>query len=169
MNGSPEQSGNVAAGVDYAQLHREQSLPIAVAAGIAAAIVGAVVWAVITVFTEYQIGFMAIGVGILVGFAVRLGKGVDKIFGVAGALLALFGCVLGNFFSLVGFICKQEKLGLLQTLQSIEYAKVPALMVSAFSLMDLVFYGIAVYEGYRFSFRQLAPPSAETAPPAPHG
>ena len=30
-------------------------------------------------------------------------------------------------------------------------------MVATFSPMDLLFYGIAVYEGYKFSFRQVGP------------
>jgi hypothetical protein len=32
---------------------------------------------------------------------------------------------------------------------------VPELMLEAFSPMDLLFYGIAVYEGYKFFFRQI--------------
>jgi hypothetical protein len=31
------------------------------------------------------------------------------------------------------------------------------LMKATFSPIDLLFYGIAVYEGYRFSFRQVTP------------
>jgi hypothetical protein len=32
---------------------------------------------------------------------------------------------------------------------------VPEVMMDAFSPMDLLFYGIAIYEGYKFSFRQI--------------
>src|ERR1043165_2131467 len=76
---------------------------VALAAGIAAAVIGGIAWAVITVTTEFQIGYMAIGVGFLVGFAVRLGHGRDKIFGFTGAILALVGCLMGNFLSMIGF------------------------------------------------------------------
>lgn len=145
----------------YRRLRQEQSLPLAILAGFGAAVVGALLWAAITLFTEYQIGWMAVGVGFLVGFAVRLGKGIDKIFGIIGAVFALFGCVLGNFLSLIGFISKQESLGLVSTLGAIDYTKMPNAMASTFSAMDLLFYGIAVYEGYRFSFRPL---TIETAP-----
>ena len=48
------------------------NLPPGVVAGLGAAIVGAAIWAAITAATDYQIGFMAIGVGFLAGFAVRL-------------------------------------------------------------------------------------------------
>lgn len=136
------------------RLKMEQNLPMGFLAGSAAAIAGAIVWALITVSTEYQIGYMAVGVGFLVGYAVRfMGKGIDKVFGVMGALLALTGCLLGNFFSLVGFAAKQDDIGVLDILVSIDYSLVPGAMMETFSPMDLLFYGIAIYEGYRFSFR----------------
>jgi hypothetical protein len=144
----------------YALLRGEQNLPLSLIAGIGAAIVGAIVWAAVTVMTGYQIGYMAIAVGFIVGFAVRLGKGLDKTFGVAGAILALFGCVMGNVFSLIGFISKQEHLSLVETISRLDYSKLPQIMVQTFSVMDLVFYGIAVYEGYRFSFRRILPETA---------
>jgi hypothetical protein len=84
------------------------------------------------------------------------GKGLDTIFGVLGAFLALLGCLLGNFFSLVGFAAVDAGYGYVEILQLIDYNLVPAIMIDSFSGMDLFFYGIAVYEGYRFSFRNLA-------------
>jgi len=92
---------------------------------------------------------------------VRLGNGVDKIFGVTGAILALLGCLLGNVLSLVGFFAKEEQISYFSALSRIDYTVLPEVMVAAFDPMDLVFYGIALYEGYRFSFR---PEAAATAP-----
>lgn len=136
------------------------NLALALVAGIAAAIVGAIAWAIVTVTTEYQIGYMAIGVGLLVGFAVRLGHGRDKIFALTGAVLALIGCLLGNFLSMVGFAAKSENVGFLHALSAINFANVPNVMISNFDVMDLVFYAIAVYEGYRFSVKQPDVPAA---------
>ena len=34
-------------------------------------------------------------------------------------------------------------------------------MKADFSPIDLLFYGIAIYEGYKFSFRQVEAPSAQ--------
>jgi hypothetical protein len=140
-----------------ARIRQQQNLSLAILAGFGAAILSAIIWAVLTVFMEYQIGFMAVGVGFAVGFALRLGKGVDKIYGILGAAFSLFGCLLGNFFALIGFVGKHENMNLFETLAKIDYSKVPGLMISTFSAMDLVFYGIAVYEGYRFSFRKISP------------
>jgi hypothetical protein len=91
-------------------LFPEKNLLLGGLAGLAAAIVGAVIWAVITVTTDHQIGWMAIGVGALVGFALRIGNG-GKTFGILGALFALFGCVLGNYFSLIAFASTKEHVG----------------------------------------------------------
>lgn len=91
------------------RLAAEQKLGAGIAAGAVAAAAGAALWAAITVATGYQIGFMAIGIGFLVGWAVRsAGKGVDKTFGIAGAVLALLGCVVGNLLAAVGLVAKQE-------------------------------------------------------------
>src|SRR6266403_1915994 len=86
----------------------KQNLAIAIAAGAVAAVIGGIAWAVLTVTTEFQIGYMAVAIGFLVGFAVRLGDGFDKIFAYVGAILALFGCLLGNALSMIGFYAKAE-------------------------------------------------------------
>lgn len=99
---------------------------------------------------------MAIAVGFIVGYSVRyLGKGIDQVYGIMGAGLALLGCLLGNFFSLVGFAANAENLGYLETLSSIDYSLIPTIMTETFNPMDLLFYGFAVYEGYKFSFRPI--------------
>lgn len=141
----------------YLELLRlEQNLNLAFIAGLSAALVGAVIWAAVTVSTGYQIGYMAVGVGFLVGFAIKeTGKGIDKIFGVMGAVLSLFGCLLGNFLSTVGFFAKTEGISYFETLATLNYSYLPEIMVETFSPMDLLFYGIAIYQGYKFSFRQV--------------
>lgn len=135
------------------RLRMEQNLPMAVLAGLLAALVAAALWAIVTITTNFQIGFMAIGVGFLVGVSVRAaGKGLDKIFGITGAILSLLGCLAGNFFSVIGFIAQANGWGYFQTLNAVDLTVIPGLMTESFSLMDLFFYSIAVYEGYKFSF-----------------
>jgi hypothetical protein len=139
------------------RLRSQQNLVGGVIAGVVAAGVGAILWAVITVTTEFQIGFMAIGVGFLVGIAVRrFGKGVDTIFGLTGAVLALVGCAAGNLLAICGLLAKHNNLSFFTVLSGLEFELVKNLMVASFSPMDLLFYGIAVYEGYKLSFRRLA-------------
>ena len=134
----------------------EQDFLGGVGAGLAAAIAGAIIWAVISAVTEYQIGWMAVGGGFLVGMTVRVvGKGIEKHFGIAGALLALFGCLLGNLITICYFIGEQENMGFLEVLAVLNPRIVLELMKSAFNPIDILFYALAVYEGYRFSFRTL--------------
>ena len=143
------------------KLRSEQNLPFGILAGTAAALVGAGIWAGITAATEYQIGFMAIGVGILVGLAVRVGgKGLDPIFGIIGAVLAGLGCGLGNLLAGGIFLAAREQVGILQVLSALDFELAKALMVAMFNPIDLLFYGLAIYEGYRFSFRPLVVPKA---------
>jgi hypothetical protein len=141
------------------RMKAEQNLPLGIAGGSAAAAVGAVVWALVTVITGYQISWMAIGVGFLVGVALRSsGKGIDKIFGWLGALLALGSCLAGNFLAIAMLIAQQQSMFLGTVLLSMLISPGLSLQLLAewFSPMDLVFYGLAFYEGYRFSFRQIS-------------
>ena len=145
--------------VDYGiqRLQEEENFSFAVVAGVVAAALGAAVWAGVTVVTEYQIGWMAVGVGLLVAFSIRFtGKGLSAKFQVIGALLALLGCVAGNFLTLCYFIAQNEGMGVFEVLTQINPAAIPEIMISTFSGIDAIFYGIAVYEGYRFSLRQVS-------------
>ena len=139
------------------RLKSEQNLVLAALAGGVAALLGACIWAAVTVTTNYQIGWMAVGVGFLVGYAVRsFGKGIDKSFGIAGAGWSLAGCAAGNLLTIVGTISNQQNIPIVNILEKLDLEIVASLMQATFNPMDLLFYGIAVYEGYRFSFRQVS-------------
>ncbi len=140
------------------KLREDQSMPLGFLGGAFAALGAALLWAVITVVTDYQIGWMAVGVGFLVGYAIRsFGQGVDKVFGFMGAGLSLLGCLAGNFLTIVIVIAQEEAAPFLDVLAF--FALTPAAVVEAialtFSPIDLLFYAIAVYEGYRFAFRRI--------------
>lgn len=133
----------------------QQNLNLGVSASIVTGILGAVLWALITVSTEFQIGFMAIAIGAGVGYAMQLaGKGIDQIYGIYGAIIAILSCFLGNFLSLIGFVAKMENINIFEVLISIDYALVPMALKEQFSIMDLLFYIIAGAEGYKFAFRK---------------
>ena len=138
------------------EIRREQNLPLGVAGGALGAVVGAGAWAGITAATDHQIGWMAVGIGFLVGIGVRvLGKGIDKVFGYAGAILALVGCLAGNLLTVCIIVASAEDVPLSDVLSRLTPDVAIALLQATFSPMDLLFYAIAVYEGYRFSFRQV--------------
>lgn len=137
----------------------KQSLMLAVLGGLAASIVAAIIWGIISYATGYQIGFMAIGVGFLVGYAVKYsGKGITMPFGIVGAALALLGCMLGNLFMATIILSRLEDSSVLVVF--IALLTSPAIVVElfkeTFSPIDLLFYAIAIYEGYRLSFYELS-------------
>ena len=136
------------------KLRQHQDLNYAITGGLFVTVIAALLWAVITVVTGYQIGYMAIGLGLIVGLGVRFfGSGIDPVYGFIGAVYALLGCVLGNLFSQVGFISRMEGLGYFEVLSFLNLETILLIYQESFSPMDVLLYAIAAYEGYKFSFR----------------
>ena len=136
----------------------EQDLLRGILAGAGGAIAGAAAWALITVFIHVQIGWMAIGVGVLVGWAVRtVGRGMDRSFAFAGALLALFGCLLGNLLAGCAMVARSQHVGFFTILSQLDPGMAAEIMTVTFSPMDLLFYAIAIQQGYKLSMKKLTP------------
>lgn len=134
----------------------EQNLGLAIVGGGIGGILGAIIWSAITYLTEYQIGWMAIGIGFLVGLGVgQLGKGIDKIYGVIGAVIALLSVLFGNFLVYIGYLAKYFEVGYFEMLSGFNYAMTLDLFIEMFDVMDLLFYALAIYAGYRYSFRRI--------------
>jgi hypothetical protein len=120
--------------------------------GLIAAIGGASLWAVVTAVTNYQIGWMAIGVGFVTGWAVRMGgKGTSQRFGIAGAVLALFGCLLGNLMTECYFASEHFDTSFFNVFFSLNGEIIGTIFTETFQPIHLLFYGLAVYAGYRYS------------------
>lgn len=130
----------------------QQSLSRGVVAGAVASAASALAWAWITAVSGYQIGFMALAVGLVVGLSVRAaGRGVDASFRIAGAVLAGMGCAAGNLLAACIFMSQVHQVGLVQVLETLDAQLVQDLMTAMFSPMDLLFYGLAIYEGWHLS------------------
>ena len=139
------------------QIKDNQNLSMGILAGAGAAALGAAIWAVVTAATGWQIGFLAIGVGYLVGYAVRMfGNGVDTSFGIAGATLSLLGCVAGNLLTVCIFIGQEQGIEVMDILSQLDFAIATELIVDTSGPMDLLFYGFAAYYGYKNSIRQIS-------------
>lgn len=135
----------------------DENLPLGIIGGAIGGVIGAALWAAITYFSEYQIGWMSIGVGFLVGYGVALlGKGMSPIFGVIGGVISLVAVMVGNFLVVIGFLAKVYGLPFLEALLAFDYSMTGELMVETFQLIDLLFYALAIYTGYRYSFRKVS-------------
>ena len=129
---------------------------MAVIAGTAAMLIGAAVWAAVSYFTNYQIGWMCIGIGFLIGWSIRkFGHGNSMAYGLLGGGLALVAVVLGNLLFYSGVIAAQEGMSFVEVLFLMLISPVSTLEIfaEAFEFIDLLFYALAVYTGFRYSFQ----------------
>ena len=132
-------------------LDDQPSLLMGLVGGVIAMLVSAVIWGAVTYFTEYQIGWMSIGVGFLVGVAIRFfGKGKTMIFGISGAILALIGCLLGNLLFYSGMIAREQGASFLTVFFLLLFnpAATIEVFMLAFEFMDILFYALAAYAGF---------------------
>ena len=129
------------------------NLALAGVAGLVAALVGAVLWAFLASATHLKIGYAAVGVGYLVGLAMRAaGKGRSPVFGYVGAALALFGCVVGDILSDCSVLATQISKPLTEVLGLLTPASAFDLLQAGFQPLDALFYILAAMAGYRNAF-----------------
>ena len=85
-----------------------------------------------------------------------LGKGHTNVFGVVGGGCALLGCLLGNLLSACGFIAADRGVSVVSITMKVlaSPSTAASLLQAASNGMDLLFYAIAVYEGYKLSRRR---------------
>ena len=152
-------------------------LPAALA-GVAAAVVGGVVWGLIVKTTEYEVGFVAWGIGWLCGTAAVFGargrRGLPlQVTAVAAALL---GILVGKYLSFVwSFNDAAEEEGLpisLGLLSGDSFDLFTDREGGVWSWFDLLWIGLAVFTAWRLTQRaEAAPeqPGGEAAPPEERG
>ena len=151
---------------------RSSGLGRGIGLGLIAALVGAALWAVLITVTNYKIGFAAIGIGLLVGFATQRSRSIDSRLPIIAAALALLGCVLGDIFATAH---DQARLGRADGYDVSTWAilKIFAehpdalrqVYADYFKPMDLLFYAIAAYEGFKFALIGVEKSKAALTPP----
>lgn len=141
---------------DFERLKAEQNFPMAVLGGVLASIICVFIWAIITIATKYQISYMAMGVGVAVGFTIqKFGKGLTPVYGILGAGLALIACFCGNIISYTCFIADQyESYSYLEAISNLNWDISMSIAIETFQPMDVLFYGLAIYTGYMFSIKR---------------
>ncbi|HRW06366.1 MAG TPA: hypothetical protein P5121_14780 [Caldilineaceae bacterium] len=141
------------------ELLRQQNFLSGLIAGVIVAVLAGLVWAAITAMTGFQIGWMAIGIGFVVGFAVQtFGRGITPRYRFLGAGLSLFGCLAGNLMTFAMIYSREEAtVGFFEVM--FFFVTTPAAAIEAlrltFSPIDLLFYGLAIYQGYKLSLRTI--------------
>jgi hypothetical protein len=154
---------------EHQVLEKPASPSGAIVGGLAGAFLGAVVWWGLIRVTNYELGLVAVGVGVLAGLGVVRGGGRSPTNQIIGAACGMFGILLGRaLFYYFGFdeavaaeLAKQQKISLDMARDVVKLAhekgelSLSFFMKESFEVIQLVFYGIGMYEGYRIP-RQLS-------------
>ncbi len=130
------------------------SVLMACIGGLIPGIVGALLWAALALASQRTFGLLAIGLGFIVGIGVRvLGKGTGPQFRVIGALISLFSCGLGYFFTLVGFGAKEAEMGYFAFLSEVPFSALLSALGSSLGGLDYLFLAFAAWFGWKYSSR----------------
>lgn len=139
-----------------------QRFDLALLGGFLAAVLGACLWTLVSILTEYQIGYMAVGLGVLVGFAVQFfGAGIELRFRILAGVLALLSCVVGNLLTQFGFYAYQESYSLFGAMSQFALSDYPTILTENLNPIDFLFYALAASAGFKFALRK--PTVGETA------
>lgn len=135
---------------EFEQQTRDVNMPQAVLYGALAALIGAGVWYGLVIASNFKLGIVAVGLGWLVGVAVVRGAGNKRSFHlqILGGLLALFGLGVGEYLTINHFAREafEDFSGWLTLEQFIQIY--PLILAEGNWVLDIVFYLIALYEGY---------------------
>ena len=125
-----------------------------------------------------RMGWIAIGIGVGVATAMRkVGKGRHPIFAIVAAALAVLGILAGNLFTLAAVLARESGESVFVCLKLM--AQKPGLTADTlgqnFRTMDVLFYGLALFFGFKDSRRELtlaehtsrSTPAAAPARPLP--
>jgi hypothetical protein len=143
----------------YVDLRRsKQHLPFGIVGAAVGGALGAAAWLGIVMFTNLQANWAPVAVGFLAGGLMRVtGKGFDRIFGAAGALLAALGCAAGQLLTGCWFVAAETEDA---TLTQIVSAITPGFAIEIFKVTyapaDAIFYGIALIAAFRISYRRIS-------------
>jgi hypothetical protein len=137
-------------------LKSDQNVMAGVLSGILAGLAGASMWCAFSVFTGWQISYLAMLIGAGVGFAFALfGKIVEKKIAYLSAFIALLSVVIGNFLVIIGLYASYYDLKFFEVLASFDFRLFPDVMIETFQVLDILFYAVAMALGYKFAFRKI--------------
>jgi hypothetical protein len=130
---------------------RGSSFFLAILAGLLAAFLGSLLWTVVQVAMNLQIGFVAIVIGIMVGYAVRVaGNGRTVLYGILGALLTFAGCLGGEILAIL-YNASSAQQSILDLLRTTDFVSLIGLIFTKMDVISYVIYAIGVFEGYKLS------------------
>jgi hypothetical protein len=142
------------------------SLLPAVAAGLVAAIVGGIVWGLIVKISDYEVGFVAWGIGFLAGTAVVLATRGAKgpRLQVIAVVAALLGILLGKYLTFA-FVVQEDFESIGESIGLVSGDMITLFRENldvVFGWFDLLWFGLAVFTAWRIP--EIDEPEPEVAP-----
>jgi len=109
-------------------------------------------WAGIIFAFQLRLGFLAIGVGAGVGWAVRhYGRGRREVFGLVAILCALLDCAVGDILGGCALLAQSADVPFSKVLTSFSGKAFAEILHLMFSPKDALFYLIALFTSYKYA------------------
>lgn len=139
------------------KLIAEQNLRVAIVAGAATTILAAGIYGVVTSVWSYSYGFVAVGIGISIGFTMQyLGRGITTKFVVLASCFTVFGCLLGNLIRAAIKEAQTNFSSLIEVFHTNSAATLASWAFVDLGLVDLVYLFIAIWCATFFVRRPLS-------------
>jgi hypothetical protein len=125
------------------------NVPLGIAAGLGLGLAVAGVYAVFATATGREIGYLAVLIGVAVGFGMsRVGKVKNVGLGFVAALIAAVVFVIAVFLTSAGVIAKEFSMGVMEVLSELLNAPVDTLRFYFEDFMSWVFLAFAVVPAF---------------------
>ena len=117
----------------------------------AAGALGSLVWILIAAFTGYSIGWIAVGIGFLVGIASGFGDRSNPMAQISAVIISLLSVTAGMYLGAIANFAhtNPEGIGCFTLLRNIGLNF--DLLKEVHSPMSILFYGIAAYQSWKMS------------------
>ena len=134
----------------------EQSLTNAIVVGVMASVFAAIAWASIVIGTGFQVSWIAVGIGFIVGKSVWLaGRGVREVFGIIGSGCAGFSIVLGQYLVVVYIVSEMKDLSIMTVIFSLNPIEIIGKIIGSWSIFDMLFVVCALGAGFICSYKSV--------------
>ena len=137
-------------------MKQQQTLGLGIVGGLIAFVVGLGAWTGIMLLVSYKLDWMALSVGLLIGFSIRLlGKGVEPVYGIVGGILAFMSSIAGNILTACIIFAHGKSISFLSVLQQLNIQTALYFLKAVVGPFDIIFCIGAILLGYYFAFKPL--------------
>lgn len=136
------------------KLLAEQDFPRAVLYGAAVTLVSAFV---VGSIGGVGVGFMATGIGLIVGVTFQyIGRGIENRFAVVASIYAVVACLLGNLFAMASYAARYNGVSTQDILLNTPIPELSTWVVADLQFADLIFWMLAIGAAGYLSKRRLS-------------